>query len=384
MSQSLPQEKKEYTEEERLELAKKLDDDLDAFLASRPRKPYTEGWTEENWQEEFDKHPFFMSKPPENPTEISPLVEGIQQLKYDESENSPEELAATYKKEGDFFFKCKKYKKAIINYSQGLHYKCNDQELNATLLNNRSAAHFFIENFRSSYNDCKAALKLKPDYVKAITRCAKCCRRMSLFEECIEYCDKALKFSPNDPDLKSLHKEALIELKKMERDKRKEEVLRKRKEAAEKKLIAAINERNIKIYPETKGLTSMSQLEPCFPEVVQKTVHFENDRLVWPVIFLYPEYGTTDFIQEFHEDSRFEDHIAEMFQTAPEWDTNGQYTPDKIRIYFEDFDHNAHRVSPESTLNQAISHPKYRVDGGVPAFIIVVDGSLTEKRLLSK
>lgn len=40
--------------------------------------------------------------------------------------------------------------------------------------------------------------------------------------------------------------------KKMERDKRKEEVLRKRKEAAEKKLIAAINERNIKIYPESK------------------------------------------------------------------------------------------------------------------------------------
>lgn len=40
--------------------------------------------------QEFDKHPFFMSKPPENPTEISPLVEGIQQLKYDESENSPE------------------------------------------------------------------------------------------------------------------------------------------------------------------------------------------------------------------------------------------------------------------------------------------------------
>lgn len=53
MSQSLPQEKKEYTEEERLELAKKLDNDLDAFLASRPRKPYTDGWTEENWQEVY-------------------------------------------------------------------------------------------------------------------------------------------------------------------------------------------------------------------------------------------------------------------------------------------------------------------------------------------
>lgn len=34
-------------------------------------------------------------------------------------------------------------------------------------------------------------------------------------------------------------------------------------------------------------------------------VHFEPDgRLVWPVLFLYPEHGQTDLISAFHEDHR--------------------------------------------------------------------------------
>lgn len=39
------------TEEERLKLAEKLDAELDEFINGLERKPYTDGWTEENWQE---------------------------------------------------------------------------------------------------------------------------------------------------------------------------------------------------------------------------------------------------------------------------------------------------------------------------------------------
>lgn len=37
----------------------------------------------------MEKHPFFMTKFPEN-GEVHPLLEGMQQLKYDENENTPE------------------------------------------------------------------------------------------------------------------------------------------------------------------------------------------------------------------------------------------------------------------------------------------------------
>ena len=39
------------TDEERLKLATKLDADLDQFIASQERKPYTEGWNEATWQQ---------------------------------------------------------------------------------------------------------------------------------------------------------------------------------------------------------------------------------------------------------------------------------------------------------------------------------------------
>lgn len=44
-------------EEQRHELAEQLDKDLDAWLAAREKKPYTEGWNEDNWEEvRFDQY----------------------------------------------------------------------------------------------------------------------------------------------------------------------------------------------------------------------------------------------------------------------------------------------------------------------------------------
>lgn len=39
------------TDEERLKLAEKLDKELDDFISGLERKPYTEGWPEDRWEE---------------------------------------------------------------------------------------------------------------------------------------------------------------------------------------------------------------------------------------------------------------------------------------------------------------------------------------------
>lgn len=97
---------------------------------------------------EMDKHPFFMKKPPEEGDELHPLLEGIQQLKYDPAENTEEGLAETYKQDGNFYIKHKKYRMAIYSYTEGLNKTFNNEELRSALYNNRSAAHFFIKNYR--------------------------------------------------------------------------------------------------------------------------------------------------------------------------------------------------------------------------------------------
>ena len=88
---------KKWTEEERLELAAKLDAELDDYINGLEKKSYSEGWPEDRWQEEMEKHPFFMKKVAEPGDEVSPLLEGLQQLKYGADDNTPE---------GNYFKNC--------------------------------------------------------------------------------------------------------------------------------------------------------------------------------------------------------------------------------------------------------------------------------------
>lgn len=96
----------------------------------------------------MDKHPFFMKKAPEVGEELHPMLEGLQQLKYDPNENTEEGLATTYKEDGNFYVKHKKYRMAIYSYTEGLNKDFDNEELRSVLYNNRSAAHFFIKNYR--------------------------------------------------------------------------------------------------------------------------------------------------------------------------------------------------------------------------------------------
>lgn len=75
---------------ERLELAQKLDDELDDFIQGLEKKSYTEGWPEDRWEEEMEKHPFFMKNLPEPGDELPPLMQGLQDLKYGAEDNTAE------------------------------------------------------------------------------------------------------------------------------------------------------------------------------------------------------------------------------------------------------------------------------------------------------
>jgi hypothetical protein len=44
--------------------------------------------------QEMEKHPFFMTKAPEAGEPLSPLMEGLQQLKYSETDNTPQGTVA--------------------------------------------------------------------------------------------------------------------------------------------------------------------------------------------------------------------------------------------------------------------------------------------------
>ena len=70
------------------------------------------------------------------------------------------------------------------------------------------------------------------------------------------------------------------------------------------------------------------------PHPSGKRVHLDaGGSLVWPVLFLYPEFGQTDLVEAFGEDQTFEVHIEAMLgDERPPWDTRGQYTPPNVEV----------------------------------------------------
>ncbi|PSN48066.1 Tetratricopeptide repeat protein 4 [Blattella germanica] len=354
-------EKAPMTDEERRKLAEKLDKELDEFIGGLEKRAYTEGWPEDRWEEEMEKHPFFMTKAPEDGEQLSPLMEGLQQLKYSETDNTPEELALTYKEDGNYNFKMKNYRLAIVSYTEGLRQKCED-------------SHLVSE---SCLADCRAALKLRPDYAKCRVRAVQCCLSLHRYDDCIALCDEILASCPTDKVALEMRAKAVAEKKSEERNARKRALIKKKEDERDQKLIKIITERGIRV--EGNEL-SMDALEPCSPMAAQSKVHLdENDCLVWPVMFLYPEYQISELVQE------FQCQLKEMFSNPPEWDKESSYVPDKLNIYYEDKSNNKlNLISATDTLRSALSRKSYVVVGGTPCFFIVVRESRFEQHFLSR
>lgn len=331
----------------------------------------------------MEKHPFFMKKTPEPGAELHPLYEGLQQLKYDPDENTPEELANAYKEDGNFNFKYKNYRLAIIAYTEGLKVKCRDNEINANLHNNRAAANYFLKNYRSSLRDCELALKHKPDYSKVLLRAANCCLELENYEKALSYCDRILEKDVKNEMILEIRRKCLAKKKEKDRNVRKKQQEEKKKRQAEQKLCQEIAIRNVKVE---NGFLSIGKLEPKFPELVNHRVRIGTDgRLVWPVVFLYPEYKTMDFIQSFHEDSVFVEHLEEVFSARPEWDKEGKYKIGSLCVYFEDGNKcKVHRVDVNKTLGEILQTKEYLLRGGTPTFIIFAENSHAQKSFLEK
>ena len=422
--------KPKMSDEQRLKLAEVLDEQLEEELQKLEHSgsKYMDGWTEENWESEMEKHPFFATQNSlDGSKELSPLMKGLQDLKYSPEENTPAELAANYKEDGNFNFKCKKYRLAVMAYSEGLRNvklamstfdEMNDQEkkdittLKAQLITNRAASQYRLGNYRSSLIDCRMALKELPQHLKAIDRAVECCNKLNRHKECMEWCDKALQIinpqESQDLDKRKKLQDTRAQVEKRyregERNRRKQEAAMKKEKAEEQKLFTAIQTRGIKIKkadssenPDKSSMIIMSDIEPCHPAALNKKVRLvtlegSESVLVWPVLFLYPEHGESDFIEEFTENDILYDHLCLMFDQSepPPWDREGKYRSCKdINVYFEDARCEASpkliMADTKKSLLELIScnaHPG--VIAGTPTFIVLAKNSKFENDFLRK
>ncbi|KAM6455081.1 tetratricopeptide repeat protein 4 isoform 2-T2 [Liasis olivaceus] len=341
---------------------------------------------------EFDQIPMFMKDAPSeiNPKQ-NPDLACLQSIIFDE-EQSPEEQSKTYKNEGNDYFKEKDYKKAVISYTEGLKKKCNDLELNTVLHTNRAAAHFYLGNYRSALNDAIAARKLKPSHLKAIIRGALCHMELKHFSEAMAWCEEGLKLDPKEKKLLEIRTKADRFKRTEERDLRKAKFQEKKEQSQKEALFKAIKDRNIKLSSvPSKDEMAMStdlaemSLDGLSSEssIGAKVCLEDNGSLTWPVLFLYPEHGQTDFISAFHEESRFSDHLVVMFEESPAWDIERKYIPKELELYYEDEERgDIYQINTETTLLEVLQHKRYFIKAGTPAFLVLVKDAPFSKNYL--
>ncbi|CAL9696420.1 unnamed protein product [Knipowitschia caucasica] len=371
------------------------DEVMDAFMDKFRTEKYDNGFNEDNWEEEMERIPLFMSKAPDviDPRKY-PELAALQSMIHDE-DRTTEEKAEDLKSEGNSRFKVKKYNQALVSYTAALKMKCENEDLNAVILSNRAATHFYLGNMRSALKDATAAKKLKPDHLKAIIRGAQCCMELRHFADAVLWCDEALSLSPTDTKVLELRATADKNKRAADRDARKAQAREKKLQGERQTLLDAIKDRGIKLFSSSRsrgsdsedekggsslrGLAQLSLDGLSSQEVngAQVYLNQQDGALYWPVLFLYPEHQQSDFISAFCENHCFSDHLSVMFgEELPPWDTQQKYRPSNLLLFFEDrHNETLHQVSPQTPLLQALQHQRCFIKAGTPSFIVLVKDS---------
>ncbi|UJR09986.1 hypothetical protein I4U23_014210 [Adineta vaga] len=162
-------------------------------------------------------------------------------------------------------------------------------------------------------------------------------------------------FSNNDDKLIEIRDRAAKLQKEKERDDRKQQGLDRKQRNEQQKVLNAVKKHNIRLQEDPSFDIFNISSNPA-GSCIQ--LNEENQTLTFPVVFLYPEYGQTDYIKEFHQNTKLIDQLAEMFQSRAPWDEEGKYTLDQMSIYYEDRDKHQLKIVPsDKTLLETLQLP---------------------------
>ncbi|CAI5724391.1 unnamed protein product [Hyaloperonospora brassicae] len=364
------------------------------------------------------------------------MVAAIQALI--EDGETAESLALHWKKQGnDMFSDAKKahrgyFSNALKCYTDALAYaykalalpmEARDrsydmQQLTSQILCNRAAVQLELKNYGSCRSDAAKAIKLDPSNVKAYFRGAKASRMLRKPSDTLRYCEEGLKHDPDNTLLLKLQTEGRRLLQEMRAEKLQRERDRMKRRAATDKYRKLCAGRGIRVGRALVDDERVRQYEG------KADLDPTSGSMYWPVLFLYDQHGTSDFVQCFGEQDSVIEHLANMFpETGPfaEWDTEKAFVASKLVVYAaadsvvpysspkewhvnlsgenEDDDEEVQRVrleekheaktpfwielSPFCTLQQLLTHATYVVPG-IPVLHVFVRDSEARGNFLTR
>ncbi|KAD6120049.1 hypothetical protein E3N88_11320 [Mikania micrantha] len=233
----------------------------------------------------------------------------------------------------------KHYSQAINCYTRAINQKALSDTETSILFSNRAHVNLLLGNYGRALSDSEEAIKLSPTNVKAFYRAAKASLSLSKLVEAKAFSEKGLAQNPDNEELKKLNKQINLQISEFQQ--REVQVSQALKTA--KDLVSAIEERGLKIgkalFQELTGLKKPILDKDCI--------------LHWPVLLLYAEVMSSDFIEDFCETDMFSAHLdlisflthfsdqkitkigEKMIAEPLPWDKENAYTRDAIELYYE-------------------------------------------------
>ncbi|KAI0335537.1 40S ribosomal protein S7 [Cubamyces sp. BRFM 1775] len=318
---------------------------------------------------EFDSVPLFMKSLPEDAAD-DVAISALQSLAY---EGTPDEIAQNFKEQGNDYFKGKRYREALGFYTQGVDAKPTDNAILEALLCNRAACNLELQNYGSVLRDCSKAISVNPKCSKAYYRSALALIALERYDEALDCCDRCLQFDQENKAVQTTREKAAKLKEAKERKERERQERIQQEQLKQERLRAAYKERNIIVVP-VPDTVAQNPYEPHFdPEDPT------NNTLILPVLFLYPQYATSDLISHFQEDTPFSAHLSAMFPPGapqPEWDKKGEYVDGNLVVYGFTRRQRLLKIGKKMTLRDVCKAAKAK-DGEPRDGLELKDGTLT-------
>lgn len=351
-------------------------------------------------EDAWKRMPMFMSEITEEDVATNPMCAALSSIVYDDAD--PEETAENRKAAGNKSVQLamdperlrailKEHpeqiktsnienilRSAVGSYTEGIQARCANRNLNAQLFANRSLAHFLMQNYGHGLEDSQRAIILDPEYTKAYYRGAKCAEKVRRYEIARSLVEKGLRTNPSDAARAEFA--ALVEVvadgERAVAEKQKRDRLKVRADAADSNaLVRQMQNRGIRFSGRLEISTDQ------FAQLGHKKPYFdESDVLHVPILFMYDEYSTTDFLQDVPTDATLADILTEEGIMPFPWDDRGRYsTFDDIVAVFKIDDGvkmpQYHAVSWTWSLLEVLRRKDYEMPAMLPTFHIVPKAS---------
>ncbi|KAL1944214.1 hypothetical protein VTO73DRAFT_3399 [Trametes versicolor] len=317
----------------------------------------------------FDAVPLFMKNLPEDPADDVALA-ALQSLAH---EGTPDEIAQNFKEQGNEYYKGKRYREALGFYTQGVDAHPTDKAVLEALLCNRAACNLELQNYGAVLRDCSKAIGINPKASKAYYRSALALIALERYDDALDCCDHCLQFDKDNKTVQAAREKAAKLKEAKDRKERERQERIQQEKLKQERLRAAYRERNLIVVP-VPDTVAQNPYEP----------HFDPEdptagTLIIPVLFLYPQYATSDLISHFQEDTPFSAHLSAMFPPnapRPDWDAKGEYVDGSLVVYGFTRRQRLLKIGKKMTLRDVCKAAKAK-DGEPRDGFELKDGTLT-------